>query len=70
MTMNISEVRQLDDAELAETLNEQQRALMNLRFRAATLQLTDSSELRKTRRDIARMKTVVTEREFARRLQV
>ncbi len=68
--MNISEVRQLDDAELAETLNEQQRALMNLRFRAATLQLTDSSELRKTRRDIARMKTVVTEREFARRLQV
>ena len=68
--MNISEVRQLDDSELAETLNEQQRALMNLRFRAATLQLTDSSELRKTRRDIARMKTVVTEREFARRLQV
>ncbi len=67
--MNISEVRQLDDAELTETLNEQQRALMNLRFRAATLQLTDSSELRKTRRDIARMKTVVTEREFARRLQ-
>ena len=67
--MNISEVRQLDDEELTETLNEQQRALMNLRFRAATLQLTDSSELKKTRHDIARMKTVMTEREFARRLQ-
>lgn len=67
--MNISEVRQLDDEELNETLNEQQRAMMNLRFRAATLQLTDSSELKKTRRDIARMKTVITEREFARRLQ-
>ena len=67
--MNISEVRQLDDAELNETLSEQQRAMMNLRFRAATLQLTDSSELKKTRRDIARMKTVMTEREFARRLQ-
>ena len=68
--MNISEVRQLDDDELNETLSEQQRAMMNLRFRAATLQLTDSSELKKTRRDIARMKTVITEREFARRLQV
>ncbi|MCH7739845.1 MAG: 50S ribosomal protein L29 [Chloroflexi bacterium] len=67
--MNISEVRQLDDDELNETLSEQQRAMMNLRFRAATLQLTDSSELKKTRRDIARMKTVMTEREFARRLQ-
>lgn len=67
--MNISEVRQLDDDELSETLSEQQRAMMNLRFRAATLQLTDSSELKKIRRDIARMKTVITEREFARRLQ-
>ncbi len=67
--MNISEVRQLDDDELNETLREQQRAMMNLRFRAATLQLTDPSEIRKTRRDIARMKTVMTEREFARRLQ-
>ena len=67
--MNISEVRQLDDDELDETLDEQQRALMNLRFRAATLQLTDSSEIKKTRRDIARMKTVMTEREFARRPQ-
>ena len=67
--MNISEVRQLDDDELNETLSEQQRAMMNLRFRAATLQLTDSSELKKTRREIARMKTVMTEREFARRLQ-
>ena len=67
--MNIAEVRQLDDDELAETLSEQQRALMNLRFRAATLQLTDSSEIKKTRREIARMKTVVTERDFARKGQ-
>ncbi len=67
--MNISEVRQLDDSELEETLGEQQRALMNLRFRAATLQLTDSSEMKKTRRDIARVKTVMTEREFVRRRQ-
>jgi large subunit ribosomal protein L29 len=65
--MNIGEVRQLDDDELEETLGEQQRALMNLRFRAATLQLSDSSEIRKTRRDIARVKTVMTERVFARR---
>ncbi len=67
--MNISEVRQLDDDELDETLGEQQRALMNLRFRAATLQLTDSSEMKKIRRDIARVKTVMTEREFVRRRQ-
>jgi large subunit ribosomal protein L29 len=67
--MDISEVRQLENDELGETLDDRQHSLMNLRFRAATLQLTDFSEIRKTRRDIARIKTVIKEREIARRLE-
>lgn len=67
--MDISEVRQLENDELGETLDDRQHSLMNLRFRVATLQLTDFSEIRKTRRDIARIKTVIKEREIARRLE-
>ncbi len=66
--MQIDEVRALKDAELQEQIEEQQRALMNLRFREATLQLKDTSELRKTRRSIARVLTVIRERAIAAEL--
>lgn len=68
--MQIDEVRALKDAELQEQIQEQQRALMNLRFREATLQLKDTSEVRKTRRDIARVLTVIRERAIAAELGV
>ena len=66
--MRIDEVRALSDAELLEQLEEQQRALMNLRFREATLQLRDTSEIRKTRRTVARVKTAIREREIVKEL--
>ena len=50
-------------------LLEQQRGMMNLRFRKATLQLLDSSEIKNTRRTIARIRTVLREREIAEALQ-
>ena len=65
--MRVNEVRELRTEELDETLDDQQRALMNLRFRAATLQLTDFTEIKKTRRTIARIKTVISERVIAAR---
>ncbi len=62
--MQISEVRELKSEELTKELENQERALMNLRFRGATMQLSDYTEIRKTRRTIARINTVVREREI------
>jgi len=55
--MQITEVRELSDSELEKELTEQERALMNLRFRKATMQLTNTNELGNTRKTIARIKT-------------
>ncbi|MDA1257949.1 MAG: 50S ribosomal protein L29 [Chloroflexi bacterium] len=67
--MNIDEVRGLNRDELMHELSEQQRGMMNLRFRKATLQLQDSTEIKNTRRTIARIRTVLREREIAEALQ-
>ncbi len=67
--MNIDEVRGLSHDELVKELAEQQRGMMNLRFRKATLQLLDSTEIKVTRRTIARIRTVLREREIAEALQ-
>ncbi len=67
--MNIDEVRGLSQDELMKELSEQQRGMMNLRFRKATLQLQDTTEIKNTRRTIARIRTVLREREIAEALQ-
>ena len=67
--MRINEVRELNDEELRRELTSQQRALMNLRFRQATMQQTDVTETRKTRKTIARIQTVVREREIVARMR-
>ncbi len=60
--MDIHEIRSLTDDQLTEELSKTYRELMNLRFRAATNQLVDTNEPRKTRKDIARILTVLRER--------
>ncbi len=60
--MQIQEIRGLTDQQLTEELSKSYRDLMNLRFRAATNQLTDTNQPRKTRKDIARLLTVMRER--------
>lgn len=67
--MNIDEVRGLSHDELIKELEDLQRGMMNLRFRKATLQLQDSSEIKSTRRTIARIRTVLREREIAEAIQ-
>lgn len=62
--MNADELRGLEKAELADSLEETRRELFNLRFRAATHQLQNPSELRKVRRRIARILTIMREREL------
>jgi len=67
--VNIDEVRGLSHDELMKELEDLQRGMMNLRFRKATLQLQDSSEIKSTRRTIARIRTVLREREIAEAIQ-
>ena len=52
----------MTDEQLIEEVNSRYRELMNLRFQAATNQLTDTNMPRKTRRDIAQINTVIRER--------
>jgi large subunit ribosomal protein L29 len=49
--------------ELHKQLNDAREELMNLRFRQATGELTDFTRLRQTRRQIARLMTIVDQRE-------
>ena len=67
--MRISDVRELNDTELVKELGDQERALMTLRFRKATMQLTNTNELGNTRKAIARIKTVIRERSITVNLE-
>ena len=62
--MKINEVREINNDDLKREFRAQKRSLMNLRFRKSTMQLTDTSELSKVRKTIARIKTVIREREI------
>ena len=63
--MDIREIRALSDEDLLNSLEDQKEAVFNLRFQAATSQLEDMNAIRRTRRDIARIKLVLRERELA-----
>ena len=63
--MQASELRDLDDEALTEQLEELQQELFNLRFLDATGQLDNPRRLTEVRRDIARAKPVLRERELA-----
>ena len=66
--MEIDDIRALSDEELDDELASTRRELMNLRFRVTTMQLANVNELRKARKRIARILTVVRERELAKSL--
>jgi large subunit ribosomal protein L29 len=59
-----AELRNSVDAELAEKLREAKEELFNLRFQAATGQLESHGRLRLVRREIARIYTILREREL------
>jgi large subunit ribosomal protein L29 len=63
--MEIAKARSLSERELVEELESARRHLYDLRFQLATRQLTDYSQISQTRRDIARLLTVRTERQLA-----
>lgn len=59
----LRELRQADLATLAQELEEARRELFNLRMRLATRQLTQHHEIRRVRKRIARILTVMTEKQ-------
>jgi large subunit ribosomal protein L29 len=61
--MDIKAIRALSDAELRQELSNAKRNLYDLRFQLATRQLDDYSQIALTRRRIARILTVMTERQ-------
>ena len=63
--MKPAEVRDLTTDEIQTRLNNAREELMNLRFQMAIGGLTDFTRLRYTRREIARLLTVLNEREQA-----
>ena len=62
--MRVQEMRSLSPEELAKQIDESYRELFNLRFRLATRQLTNYNEIGNVRKRIARLKTIMREREF------
>jgi large subunit ribosomal protein L29 len=63
-TSQTSELRELHDEELQTRLRESKEELFNLRFQMATGQLDNNRRLRVVRHDIARIYTILREREL------
>jgi large subunit ribosomal protein L29 len=62
--MKIADIRLLSTEELKTKLEDARHELMNLRFQVVNGQLTDTSRLKITRRQIARFSTILREREL------
>ena len=62
--MKIEEIRALSNEELAKQLEEAHQELFNLRFRLATRQLVNHRELPRVKKKIARIETIIREREL------
>lgn len=60
--MKASELLQKDQAALNKELSDLLKAQFGLRMQLATKQLTNTSQLKKVRRDIARVRTVLTQK--------
>jgi large subunit ribosomal protein L29 len=63
--MSLKELREKNDDAIAHELADKQKHLFDLRSQAVTEKLENPSQLKKTRREIAQLKTVLRERELA-----
>jgi len=62
--MKTSELRRLSDEELLRELDDRRKELFNLSYQASTEQLENPALIGTTRRDVARIKTLLREREL------
>jgi len=60
--MKPNELRAKDMAQLDKELNDLLKAQFSLRMQVATQQLSNNSQLKKTRRDIARVRTIIAQK--------
>jgi len=63
--MKANEIRDLTTAEIEQKVKSLKEELFNLRFQLATGELENTARIREVRKAIARMKTVIREREIA-----
>jgi large subunit ribosomal protein L29 len=66
--LKVGEIRAMTEDELLTRIEEGHQELFNLRFQRATGNLTNPMRFRHVRRDLARIKTVLRERELAAEL--
>ena len=64
--MELKKMREMTEVELNAELDNMKKELFNLRFQHVTGQLENPVKLRETNRDIARVKTVIREKELAK----
>ncbi len=69
MQLKTSEIRAMSLPEIQARLSDAREELMKLRFQQATGELTDTSQIRKTRRTIARLLTILNERERTEQME-
>lgn len=63
--MNTTDIRDLTDDEIRDQILQAKDELFRLRFRGATQELESTALLKSLRRDIARLKTILRERELS-----
>ena len=64
--MELKKMRDLTEVELNTELSKMKKELFNLRFQHATGQLENPVQMRELRKDIARVKTIIREKELAK----
>lgn len=64
--MKSHELRQLTDDEIAKRIEENKDALATMKFQKATSQVENTSKFTSLRKDIARMKTILRERQLSK----
>ena len=64
--MELKKIREMSEAELNSELVGMKKDLFNLRFQHVTGQLENPIKMRETKRDIARVKTIIREKELAK----
>jgi large subunit ribosomal protein L29 len=65
--VKLTEIKALGDAELRKKLEEAHQELFNLRFKLATKQLVNHRELPRVKKRIARINTIIRERELGKK---
>ena len=63
--MSLKEMRERDSVEIERELKDKQKHLFDLRSQAVTEKLEDPTQLGKTKREIAQIKTILRQRELA-----